>query len=416
MLNFAFYEDSFRYNPFDATFSQPTLVFQGLHDTSVDPRTVEAFARERPNVTLSLLDDDHQLTASLPRIWDDIAAFLEVDDADERYWPGFSCALWRLFGAVGLAASRSGAATMPAQIECASASRVRAAATPIQTLPLETYVARVLAGEAARDSPPAALEALAITIRTFALANRGRHRADGFDLCDQTHCQVVRTATAATERAAQATAGRVLLRDGAPASVYYSASCGGRTEIPSDVWPGADDPPFLPSKDDDACGGAPAWDGGARRGRSDCARFRAAGFRGDRFRDMRIASRNGSGRVARLSLDGLTPAKFPARTCASSWGARSAGSTSRARRSSCAGRGRLSVQRPRLRARRRPVRHRLDQPGRTREKRRAILGQVFSRPRHRDVVTRAAPARRPRRPRPAPAGVLVSLLSRCRRR
>jgi stage II sporulation protein D len=83
---------------------------------------------------------------------------------------------------------------------------------------METYVARVLAGEALRDSRPAALEALAITLRTFAEANRGRHRADGFDLCDQTHCQVVRTATAATERAAQATAGRLLLlRDGAPA-------------------------------------------------------------------------------------------------------------------------------------------------------------------------------------------------------
>jgi pimeloyl-ACP methyl ester carboxylesterase len=35
MLNFAFYEDSFRYNPFDAVFSQPTLVFQGKHDQSV---------------------------------------------------------------------------------------------------------------------------------------------------------------------------------------------------------------------------------------------------------------------------------------------------------------------------------------------------------------------------------------------
>ena len=146
-------------------------------------------------------------------------------------------------------------------------------------MPLETYVARVLAGEALRDSEPAALEALAITIRTFALANRGRHRADGFDLCDQTHCQVMRTATAATERAAQATAGQVLLHDGAPASVYYSASCGGRTENPSDVWPGADDPPYLPSRDDDACGGAPAWTPSSDV--VDLQRaLRAAGFRG----------------------------------------------------------------------------------------------------------------------------------------
>jgi hypothetical protein len=78
MLNFTFYEDSFRYNPFDATFSQPTLIFQGTKDISVDPRTVEAFARVRPNVTLSLLEDDHQLTNSLPRIWDGVSAFLEL--------------------------------------------------------------------------------------------------------------------------------------------------------------------------------------------------------------------------------------------------------------------------------------------------------------------------------------------------
>jgi pimeloyl-ACP methyl ester carboxylesterase len=79
MLDFAFYEDSFRYNPFDAAFSQPTRIFQGTHDTSVDPRTVEAFARGRPNVTLSLVDDDHSLTKSLPDIWEGLSAFLEVE-------------------------------------------------------------------------------------------------------------------------------------------------------------------------------------------------------------------------------------------------------------------------------------------------------------------------------------------------
>ena len=73
-LTFAFYEDSLRYDAFDATFAQPTLIFQGLRDASVDYRTVEQFAQARPNVTLSLLDDDHQLIASLPRIWNDVGA------------------------------------------------------------------------------------------------------------------------------------------------------------------------------------------------------------------------------------------------------------------------------------------------------------------------------------------------------
>jgi uncharacterized protein len=76
LLNWSFYEDSLAHDPFDVRIDQPTLVFQGLRDASVDYHTVEAFARTRPNVTLSLLDDDHQLIASLPRMWHDIEAFL----------------------------------------------------------------------------------------------------------------------------------------------------------------------------------------------------------------------------------------------------------------------------------------------------------------------------------------------------
>jgi hypothetical protein len=80
LLNVSFYDDSLGHDAFGAVFDQPTLIFQGLRDASVDYPTVEAFARTRPNVTLSLLDDDHQLIASLPRIWHDVQAFLELVD------------------------------------------------------------------------------------------------------------------------------------------------------------------------------------------------------------------------------------------------------------------------------------------------------------------------------------------------
>ena len=75
-LNFSFYEDSLRYNAFDAAFAQPALVFQGRNDTSVDYRTVQQFADARPNVSLTLVEDDHQLIASLPQMWTATAAFL----------------------------------------------------------------------------------------------------------------------------------------------------------------------------------------------------------------------------------------------------------------------------------------------------------------------------------------------------
>jgi SpoIID/LytB domain protein len=187
---------------------------------------------------------------------------------------------------------------------------LRGGSYDVSSMPLETYVARVLAGEAARDSPPSALEALAVAIRTFALANRGRHRADGFDMCDQTHCQVVRQATAATERAAQATAGQALYFGGELASIYYSASCGGRSARPSLVWPGAIDPPYLPVQNDQACEGQPEWEVEIRA--SDLQRgLTNAGFKGS-LRSARVASRDDSGRVAKIRLDGLTPSEISA--------------------------------------------------------------------------------------------------------
>lgn len=175
----------------------------------------------------------------------------------------------------------------------------------VQTLSMDEYVARVLAGEAAPDSAPAALEALAIAVRTYTTTNRGRHQAEGFDLCDQTHCQVMRNATAATERAAASTSDQILLYRGQPATVYYSASCGGRSEKPSNVWSGAEDPPYLPIHEDDGCGGFPMWS--SELAVSDLQRaFAAAGYRGT-LRDMRILARNDSGRAARLELEGMTP-------------------------------------------------------------------------------------------------------------
>jgi SpoIID/LytB domain protein len=179
----------------------------------------------------------------------------------------------------------------------------------VRTIRLEDYVAGVLAGEAARNSSPSALEALAITVRTYALANLSRHRADGFDLCDLTHCQVLRKATLATEAAATATGGKILLYRGAVASVFYTASCGGRTEQPSHVWPGASDPEYLPSRDDDACDGMPVW--ADELSTADLMRsLEAGGFKGNTIRDLRVLSRNESGRVARLRLDGLSPGQI----------------------------------------------------------------------------------------------------------
>ncbi|HEX6163558.1 MAG TPA: SpoIID/LytB domain-containing protein [Vicinamibacterales bacterium] len=181
--------------------------------------------------------------------------------------------------------------------------------TRIETIDLDAYIAQVLAGEGQPKAADAAQQVLAITARTFALANRNRHRREGFDLCDTTHCQVVRPATPITRRAAEATSGRVLLHQGQPAFVFYSAWCGGKSELASQVWPGAIDYAYEPALEDDACEDEPRWDSEVRADVIERA-LRTAGLRGSRLRNLRVLSRNTSGRIARIAVEGFTPSEM----------------------------------------------------------------------------------------------------------
>ena len=131
---------------------------------------------------------------------------------------------------------------------------------------LDAYVEGVLAGEAAVLKERAALEAMAIVARTWALRYRGRHGAQGFDFCNLTHCQVFRRPAESSGRyagsireAVSSTRNRVLEYRGQLADVYFSADCGGREESAGNVWPdrGA---PYLPSQADPYCRASPHAD------------------------------------------------------------------------------------------------------------------------------------------------------------
>jgi stage II sporulation protein D len=173
------------------------------------------------------------------------------------------------------------------------------------TLALEEYVARVISGEGQPRAGRTAHQALAIVIRTYAAANHNRHRAEGFDLCDTTHCQVMQLASDAARQAALATAGRVLIDRGKPAFVYYSALCGGIPALASEVWPGATDyRPDAPR--DDACQDEPAWSNELRAEQIEVA-LRAAGLRGQRLRGLRVVDRTTSRRAGQLRAEGFTP-------------------------------------------------------------------------------------------------------------
>ena len=107
------------------------------------------------------------------------------------------------------------------------------------TLPSEAYVLAALNGEAAPDEPMASLKAMAISMRTFALENANRHRAQGFGLCDSTHCQALRLGKPRpeVERAVQETAGETLWSGNQRAHIYYTQHCGGKSESAAAIWP-----------------------------------------------------------------------------------------------------------------------------------------------------------------------------------
>ena len=204
---------------------------------------------------------------------------------------------------------RHGAASRPATVRVGVARRD--GGYEIGAMPIEEYVSRVVAGEMGGRAAPAALEAMAITARTFLEANRGRHEGEGFDVCDLSHCQVLGSAGPPTDLAAQATAGLVLVEGGSPAQVYYSASCGGHTEKPSNVWPGARDASYLPARQDAACAGGPPWR--TEIAEPDLRRvLRAAGLRGDGPVRFTVGSRRASGRAVRLDVEGMVPGHLDA--------------------------------------------------------------------------------------------------------
>lgn len=127
-----------------------------------------------------------------------------------------------------------------------AALRIRAARGVLRlraTMALEDYVAEVVASEALPGTPREALRALAVVVRSYALAAPPRHA--GGARCDLAHCQLLRGGgadrahAAGARAAARATAGEVLrLPDGGVAAAPFHAACGGHTADPREAFGG----------------------------------------------------------------------------------------------------------------------------------------------------------------------------------
>src|SRR2546426_6331614 len=135
-------------------------------------------------------------------------------------------------------------------------------------MPLEEYVAKVLAGESSRFRSEEALKAMAITVRTYAVRFEGRHRSQGYDFCDSTHCQrfVWKDPPERLRAAVEATEGELIWHEGKPAAAYYHRNCGGTTEAGRYAWSGLE-APYLVQQADAFCqvGGGEEWRSEIRR-------------------------------------------------------------------------------------------------------------------------------------------------------
>ncbi len=126
----------------------------------------------------------------------------------------------------------------------------------INALPVDQYVKGVIPNESPPSWPQAALRAQAVAARSFALT--GAVGGNGFDLYSDTRSQVyegMSSETAATNEAAEATRGQVVMYGGKIAETYFSACSGGQTESVQNVFYGPAVPYLVgvPDPYDGAC-------------------------------------------------------------------------------------------------------------------------------------------------------------------
>jgi len=106
------------------------------------------------------------------------------------------------------------------------------------TIPFGEYIAGVVYGEMPGGRGEA-LMAQAVAARSFALKNREKHKGEGYDYCDATHCQFYRGFVPKDSpyyHSAMDTRGLVLMKGGRLIESLYHSTCGGSTSDPVDVF------------------------------------------------------------------------------------------------------------------------------------------------------------------------------------
>jgi len=109
----------------------------------------------------------------------------------------------------------------------------------INNINLDNYVAGVVEAEVGRKPPKEYFKLQAIICRTYALSNTHKHLNEGFNLCDEVHCQAYhgKSFYPSIVDAAMQTRGAVIVdSDIQLITAAFHSNCGGQTVNSEDVW------------------------------------------------------------------------------------------------------------------------------------------------------------------------------------
>ena len=125
----------------------------------------------------------------------------------------------------------------------------------INKVDMEKYIAGVIEAEGGNHAPPEYYKAQAVLIRTFTIKNLLKHAEEGYNLCDDVHCQAFKgrmTEDPEIYFATKATEGFVIVyKDSVLIMSPFHSNCGGETSSAGLYW--QKDLPYLKAVNDPFC-------------------------------------------------------------------------------------------------------------------------------------------------------------------
>lgn len=189
--------------------------------------------------------------------------------------------------------------------------RVRGRDGQIRTWTMHDYLYHLQ--EEPDHYPYEELKALYVAARTYTLSvmARGKHTAEGFDICSSGDCCQACNENRNinnypnSKRACDETYGEIMTYNGQPIIAAYCGSCGGHTENNEDVWGGAAIP-YLRGRTDDYCWQSPrySWSGAFTRAELEARLNSSSDTSVGTLYSINLSDKTPGGRVRRAVITG----------------------------------------------------------------------------------------------------------------